>query len=202
MGPHRRVGHRRRTRDERDNLGHRHEPVGIRAFIAITGQPALPVRRQQPQRIPALVAPGIGHLPAFEHDVIDRALAEAMARRQSGVSGADDDRGDGFDGALASWPGLRPGPPPPLFELRRGSPKPWRRRRLGRLRGPHAPRRSLAGAPCAPSRGRAYTTSTVTLVGLVTISNTAERFCDCATSASMSFFDASASMLNVTLISS
>ena len=36
---------------------------------------------------------------------------------------------------------------------------------------------------------------TVTFVGLVTMSYTAERFCDCATSASMSFFDASASIL-------
>lgn len=47
-----------------------------------------------------------------------------------------------------------------------------------------------------------YTTSTVTLVGLVTMSYTAERFCDCATSASMSFFEASASMWKVTLMSS
>jgi hypothetical protein len=46
------------------------------------------------------------------------------------------------------------------------------------------------------------TTSTVTFTGLVITSYTAERFCDCATSASMSFFDASASILNVTLMSS
>src|SRR5271170_7827407 len=44
-------------------------------------------------------------------------------------------------------------------------------------------------------------TSTVTLVGFVSASNTAERFWDWATSASMSSRDASASMLNVTLMS-
>jgi hypothetical protein len=43
--------------------------------------------------------------------------------------------------------------------------------------------------------------STVTLVGFVSASNTAERFWDWATSASISCRDASASMLNVTLMS-
>src|SRR5205085_12195931 len=54
-------------------------------------------------------------------------------------------------------------------------------------------------------RGDAFdrqSTSTVTLVGLVTMSYTADRFCDCATIASTSFLGASASILNVTLISS
>ena len=44
-------------------------------------------------------------------------------------------------------------------------------------------------------------TSTVMFVGLLSASNTAERFWDWATSASMSSLDASASMLNVTLTS-
>src|SRR5215813_2010836 len=44
-------------------------------------------------------------------------------------------------------------------------------------------------------------TSTVTFVGLVRASNTAERFWDWATSASISCRDASASMVNVTLTS-
>src|SRR5690606_6065260 len=43
-----------------------------------------------------------------------------------------------------------------------------------------------------------YATETVTLVGLVRASNTAERFCDCATSAAMSSSLASASMSKVT----
>ena len=40
----------------------------------------------------------------------------------------------------------------------------------------------------------AHPTSTVTFVGLVRMSNTAERFCDCATRASMSSASASASI--------
>ena len=82
------------------DLGHRHVAVGIRAVVAIAGQPALPVRREQPQRVPALAAPGVRDLAALEHDVIDRALGEAAARREPGVAGADDDRRDAFDGAL------------------------------------------------------------------------------------------------------
>ena len=47
----------------------------------------------------------------------------------------------------------------------------------------------------------AQATSTVTFVGFVRASNTAERFWDWATSASMSSLDASASMWKVTLMS-
>ena len=47
----------------------------------------------------------------------------------------------------------------------------------------------------------AQATSTVTFVGFVRASNTAERFWDWATSASISCLEASASMVNVTLMS-
>ena len=77
---------------------HRHVAVGIRAVVAIAGQPALPVGRQQPQRVPALAPPGVRDLAALEHHVIDRALGETPARRQAGMPGADDDRRDVFDG--------------------------------------------------------------------------------------------------------
>ena len=129
-----------------DDLGHRHEAVGIVAVVAEAGQPALPVRREQAQRVPALGPPRVGDLAALEHHVVDRALGEAAAHRQPGVAGADDDG-----------------------------------------RGAHA------AAPC--SRGeRLSCTSTVTLVGLVMMSYTAERFCDWATSALISSGVASASM--------
>ncbi len=52
------------------------------------------------------------------------------------------------------------------------------------------------------SRVRDQTTSTVTFTGFVITSYTAERFCDCATIASISGLEASASILNVTLMSS
>ena len=45
-----------------------------------------------------------------------------------------------------------------------------------------------------PRRDPGYLTSTATLVGLVTMSNTAERFCDWATSALISSLVASASI--------
>ena len=45
--------------DELDDLGHRHEAVGIGAVVRVAGQPALPVRRQQAQRVPALVPPRV-----------------------------------------------------------------------------------------------------------------------------------------------
>jgi hypothetical protein len=54
----------------------------------------------------------------------------------------------------------------------------------------------------ASVRVRDQRTSTVTFTGFVITSYTAERFCDCATIASMSCFEASASILNVTLTSS
>ena len=70
------VSHRRRDRarvavDERDDLRHRPEAVGIVAVVAEAGQPALPVGRQQAERIPALGAPRVGDLAALEHDMVD-----------------------------------------------------------------------------------------------------------------------------------
>ena len=60
----------------------------------------------------------------------------------------------------------------------------------------------LSGARASGEPPRAaQATSTVTSVGFVRASNTAERFTDWATSASISCRDASASMLNVTLMS-
>ena len=116
---HRRLGHRGETRHELDHLGHRHEAVGIDALVAIAGQSALPVGRQQPQRVPAFAAPGVGHLAALEHHVIDRALGKAPTRRQPRVAGSYDDRSDVFDGptprrkpALYTLPGPLRGPRP------------------------------------------------------------------------------------------
>ena len=127
--------------------------VGIVALIAEARQSALPVRRQQPQRIPALGAPRVRHLAALQDHMIDRALGEAPAHGEAGVPGPDDDGGDVANGSRSSL--------------------------------------DLATAPSTP----AQVTSTVTFVGLVTMSYTAERFCDCATSASMSSRLASASIL-------
>jgi hypothetical protein len=42
--------------------------------------------------------PGIAGLATLDHDVIERTLGEQMADGESGVTGADDDRGMAFDG--------------------------------------------------------------------------------------------------------
>src|SRR5690606_35291185 len=123
------------------------EAVGVVAGVREPGQPVQPVRREQPQRLPAFPPPRVGHLAALQHDVVDRVPGQEVTGRESCVPGADDDGCDLLDDV-----------------------------------SPQA-------------------TSTATSVGLVSASNTAERFCDCATRASISSRDASASMLNVTLMS-
>ncbi len=95
--------------------------------------------------------------------MVDRPVAEEVARRKTRMPRADDDRSGALEGLA------------PLCV-------PERARRTSR-------------------RAAAQATSTVTLVGFVRASNTAERFWDWATSASMSSFDASASIWKVTLMS-
>ena len=94
---YRRARDRGEARDELDHLAHRHVAVGIRAVVVIAGQTALPVGRQQPQRVPALAPPGVRDLAALEDDVIDRSLGEKPARREAGMAGPDDDRGELLD---------------------------------------------------------------------------------------------------------
>ena len=143
------AGERGEALDELDHLGHGHVAVRVRAVVVEARQAALPVRGEEAEGVPALPPPGVRHLTAFEHDVVDRPFAEEVARREAGMAGPDDDRGDSLDdGARTS-----------------------------------------------------QATSTVTSVGLVRASNTAERFWDWATRASISSREASASMWNVTLMS-
>ena len=94
IGADRRTRHGGEARDEVDHLGHRHVAVRIRAVVVMAGESALPVGRQQPQRVPALAPPGVRHLPALEEDVVDRALGEKPARREPSVAGPDNDRRD------------------------------------------------------------------------------------------------------------
>ena len=58
------------------------------------------------QRIPAVAAPTLRQLPAFEHDVIERSAGQEPARGEAGMAGPDDDGGDVFDkGVLSLLPG-------------------------------------------------------------------------------------------------
>jgi hypothetical protein len=81
--------------DEIDDFGNRAIAIGIAAVVAVAGQPALPVRRQQAQRVPALRPPRVGDLAALHDHVIDGAIGEAAAHGQAGMSCANDDCGDG-----------------------------------------------------------------------------------------------------------
>ena len=78
--------------DEVDDLWHRHEPVGVVTLIGVAGEPALPVGREQAQRIPPLRPPRVGDLAALDHHVVDGALGKAAAHRQPAMAGPDDDR--------------------------------------------------------------------------------------------------------------
>jgi len=69
--------------------------VRILPGVTETRQPTLPVRRQELQRIPAFVAPGIGNLAAFENDVVNGLLVQEVARRQAGMAGTNDDNVSG-----------------------------------------------------------------------------------------------------------
>ena len=80
--------------------------MGIRTPVRTTRQAAQPVGRQKPQRIPALVPPGVRNLPPLEDHVIDRALSETSAGREAGMPGPDDDCGELFDGFA---PAVAPG---------------------------------------------------------------------------------------------
>ena len=132
--------------DEVDDLWHRHEAVGIVALVRVARQPALPVRREQTERIPPLRPPRVGHfLRSSTTWSIDRCARHRLI-------------------ASPQWP---------------------------------APRTTVSVVRTTRPRSRGaagQTTSTLTFVGLVTTSYTAERFCDCSTIARISSGVASASM--------
>src|SRR5262249_23286824 len=133
---------------ESNDLGNCSIAVRIVTGVAEARQPALPVRRQQPQRIPAFGAPRMRDLTALEDHVIDGAVRQAPAHGQAGVPRPDDHCGDGRNGSHSS----------------------------NDLRNEGRENPSDAGlgsrqSRCAPSAFSAlYSTFTVTLVGLVTMS--------------------------------
>ncbi len=91
LGAHRRVRDAGEAIDEGGHLARRHVAVGLRAVVGVARQAALPVGREQAQRVPALAAPGVRHLPALEHEVVDRPVGEEPARGEAGMAGPDHD---------------------------------------------------------------------------------------------------------------
>ena len=78
-----------------DDLVAQHEAVRVRPAIGKARQLALPVRRDQAERIPALGAPGVAGALLLEHDVIDAALRQIPADREAGLAAADRRRPNG-----------------------------------------------------------------------------------------------------------
>ena len=91
------------ARDEVDDLRQRPVTVGVVAGVAKARQPALPVGREQMQRIPSLGAPALGDFAALQQDVVDRTLREAAAHRKSRVPRTYNDGGDDVNRAVSSW---------------------------------------------------------------------------------------------------
>ena len=54
---------------------------------------ALPVRRDQAERLPPVGLPGVADLVALEHEVVDPRLLQAAAHREAGLPATHDDHG-------------------------------------------------------------------------------------------------------------
>src|SRR5690606_6806627 len=140
---------------EPDQFRHGGVTIRVSTFIGLAGQTQLPVRGEQPQRIPALMAPGIRYRTAFDDHMVNRQIRQAVTHGQARVAGADDNHVYGAVGETDGW-----------------------------------------------RDHDAFVTSTQSSVGLVTMSNTAERFCGWATTARISSSPASASISYFTRIPS
>ena len=67
-----------------------HEAVRVVSCVLAAGQLQVPVGRHEAEAVPP-VSPALPHPSPLEHDVVDPAMLELVARGQSGRAGADDD---------------------------------------------------------------------------------------------------------------
>ena len=98
----RRIDHRNEPIEVSDDLVLFHEAVRIVAGIRVARQCALPVRRDETERIPTLLAPGVRDGLLFEHKVIEACLLQVIADRQTRLPAADDEHAVM---AIAAWAG-------------------------------------------------------------------------------------------------
>jgi hypothetical protein len=80
-----------------ERFAHGHVAVGLWTLVAKSRQAALPIGSEQPQGVPALAPPGVRHLTALKDDVVDRPLAQEVARGKARVPRPDDDGGSALD---------------------------------------------------------------------------------------------------------
>lgn len=69
----------------------RHEPVGVRAVVRVSREPAVPVRRDEREGVPPAVAPLVGDLVTLDDEVPDVPLDEVVAEREAGLPASHDD---------------------------------------------------------------------------------------------------------------
>ena len=103
IGLHRGRDHLGVTVEKFDRLRHRAVAVRIVPIVAEARQTALPVGCEQAKRVPALGLPRIGDLAALEQHMVDRALGEAPAHGQTGLTGADHDGRSTANGTCSYW---------------------------------------------------------------------------------------------------
>ena len=72
-----------------DNLIAQHEAVRVRTAIRKARQLALPVWRNETERVPTFGAPGVTGTLLFEHNMIDAALGQIPADRKPRLAAAD-----------------------------------------------------------------------------------------------------------------
>ncbi len=68
-----------------------HETIGIRAFIVPARQAALPIRCDQTETVPAIVAPAFELTVALENDVFDSFLHQIPTDRKASLAAPDDE---------------------------------------------------------------------------------------------------------------
>ena len=76
--------------EEVDDGAAAHESVGVADAAGAPGKAGHPVRGEKGQRIPALAAPALRDAAALDHDMLDAVGAEAVAHREPGLPGPDD----------------------------------------------------------------------------------------------------------------
>jgi hypothetical protein len=78
-----------------DNFSERHESVRVIAFVLCAGHPYLEGRRHQGERVPALIAPRMGHRRrSLQYDMFASFLSQMVADRESRLTTSYDDRID------------------------------------------------------------------------------------------------------------
>lgn len=97
MLAHRGIDHAHKAVEIGNDLVLLHKAMRIVAGIRMPRQRALPVRRDQAERVPALLAPGMRDRLRFEHEMVDARARQVVTHRQSGLTAADDDDAVVFD---------------------------------------------------------------------------------------------------------